>query len=148
VAFHCSKDKQRRKQRNISAMRKVSIALLSLFILYGFSAAAEEPDDAKPDDAKALNKCDVGPVIKTYGQGKWLVFSCDDDMTLLVLAAPDNPIKPFMFVLEPDSNGGYGVFFDESTGKNDASAAALAQLKALSPQDIASLIKETKPPAK
>ena len=124
--------------------RKVSMALLSLFVLYGVSAAAEEPDDAKPDDAKALNKCDVGPVIKTYGQGKWLVYSCDDDMTLLVLAAPDNPIKPFMFVLEPDSSGGYGVFFDESTGKNDASAATLAQLKALSRQEIADLIRETK----
>ncbi len=121
----------------------VSMVLVSLFFLHGFPAAAEEPADAK-----ALNKCDVGPVIKTYGQGKWLVFSCDDDTTLLVLAAPDNPIKPFMFVLEPDSDGGYGVFFDDSLGKNDASAAALAQLKALSPQDIASLIKETKTPAK
>lgn len=121
----------------------LSAALLSLSAFGGLQAAAEEPDEAK-----ALNKCDIGPTIKTYGQSKWLVFSCDDDKTLLVLAAPDNPVKPFMFVLEPDSSGGYGVFFDESAGKNDATASALTQLKALSQQDIANLIKETKTPAK
>jgi hypothetical protein len=121
----------------------MSIALLSLVTLGGLQAAAEEPDEAK-----SLNKCDIGPAMKTFGQNKWLVYSCDDDTTLLVLAAPDNPVKPFMFVLEPDSNGGYGVFFDDSSGKNDATASALAQLKALSQQDIANLIKETKTPAK
>jgi hypothetical protein len=121
----------------------VSMALLSLLMLGGFHAVAKEAEDAK-----SLNKCDIGPVIKTYGQSKWLVYSCDDETTLLVLAAPDNPIKPFMFVLEPDSSGGYGVFFDESVGKADATASALAQLKALSQQDVANLIKETKAPSK
>lgn len=121
----------------------VSMALLSLLMLGAFHAVAEEAEDAK-----SLNKCDIGPVIKTYGQSKWLVYSCDDETTLLVLAAPDNPIKPFMFVLEPDSSRGYGVFFDESLGKTDATASALAQLKALSQQDVANLIKETKAPSK
>ena len=122
----------------------VSIALLSWLTLQAFPAIAEESEDAK-----SLSKCDIGPVMKTYGQGKWLVYSCDDEMTLLVLAAPDNPVKPFMFVLEPGGSGeSYGVFFDESLGKNDATAAALAQLKALSDQDVANLIKETKTPGK
>jgi hypothetical protein len=122
----------------------VPIALLSWLTLYAFPAAAEEPEDAK-----SLRKCDIGPVIKTYGQNKWLVYSCDDEMTLLVLAAPDNPAKPFMFVLEPGGSGeSYGVFFDESLGKNDTTASALAQLKALSDQDLANLIKETKTPGK
>ena len=122
----------------------VSIALLSWLTLQAFPAIAEESEDAK-----SLSKCDIGPVMKTYGQGKWLVYSGDDEMTLLVLAAPDNPVKPFMFVLEPGGSGeSYGVFFDESLGKNDATAAALAQLKALSDQDVANLIKETKTPGK
>jgi hypothetical protein len=121
-----------------------SIALLSWLTLQAFPAVAEEPEDAK-----SLSKCDIGPVIKTCGQSKWLVYSCDDEMTLLVVAAPDNPVKPFMFVLEPGGSGeSYGVFFDESLGKTDATAAALAQLKALSDQDVANLIKETKTPAK
>jgi hypothetical protein len=132
-----------KRNGELSVKHIVAIALLSWLTLQGLPAAAEEADEAK-----SLNKCDVGPVIKTYGQNKWLVYSCDDDATLLVLAAPDNPIKPFMFVLEPDSGGGYGVFFDESLGKNDAIASALAQLKALSGQDVANLIKETKTPAK
>jgi hypothetical protein len=122
----------------------VSIALLSWLTLQAFPAVGEEPEDAK-----SLSKCDIGPVIKTYGQSKWLVYSCDDEMTLLVVAAPDNPIKPFMFVLEPGGSGeSYGVFFDESLGKTEATAGALAQLKALSDQDVANLIKETKTPGK
>jgi hypothetical protein len=101
-----------------------------------FKTAAEERAP------RHVGKCDIGAVTKTYGQTQWLVYSCEDGMTLVVVAAPDNPAMPFYFMFLP-TDAGYHLF-GEGTGKKEATAADFEQLKALSGQDIANLIKETK----
>jgi hypothetical protein len=49
-----------------------SVALNPIF------AVAEDEDSFR---------CDIGPVTKTYGQGQWLVYSCNDDKTVLIVCA-------------------------------------------------------------
>jgi len=86
--------------------------------------------------------CDTGPVEKTYGKTRWLVYSCDDHRTVVIVSAPGNPATPFYFMFSPHENG-YRLS-GEGTGRKDATDAAFDELKALSERDIAALIEQTK----
>jgi len=108
-------------------------ALLFSVVLNPLSAIAEDEDSFE---------CNIGPVTKTYGQAQWLVYSCNDDKTLVIVSAPGNPATPFYFTLLPTDAG--HRLFGEGTGKKEATAAAFEQLKSLSEDDIANVIKETK----
>jgi hypothetical protein len=108
-------------------------AMLFGIVLSPVFAIAEDEDSFR---------CNIGPVTKTYGQGQWLVYSCNDDKTLLIVSAPGNPATPYYFTLLP-TDAGHRLFGD-GTGKKEATAAASEQLKSLSEEDIANVIKETK----
>ena len=97
------------------------------------SATGEEPK---------LLKCDIGPVTKTYGKTQWLVYSCSDERTVVIVSAPGNPATPFYFAFYPQANGYH--LSGEGTGRKDATDAAFEELKVLSGQDIAALIEQTK----
>ena len=81
-------------------------------------------------------------VGKTYGETQWLVYSCDDNRSLVIVSAPGNPALPFYFVFSPHENG-YQLS-GEGTGRTDSTKAAFDELKALSATDIAALIERTK----
>jgi hypothetical protein len=87
-------------------------------------------------------KCDTGPVAKTYGDTPWLVYSCDDNRTVVIVSAPGSPATPFYFTFHPQGNG-YRLS-GEGTGRKDVTDAAFGELQALSAQDIAALIERTK----
>jgi len=93
-------------------------------------------------DESSQLKCDIGPITKTYGAAKWLVYSCDDNRSLVIVSTPGNPAAPFIFMLHPAANG-YQLH-GEGTGSKDASAAALKELNALTEHDIVALVLETK----
>jgi hypothetical protein len=114
------------------------IAVLAWLYLSAFQATAEEPSP------RFVGNCKTGPVIKIYGQTQWLVYSCDDGMTLVFVAAPDSPAMPFYFVLLPTDTG-YRLF-GEGAGKKEATAAAFEEIKTISAsvRDIANLILETR----
>ncbi len=110
---------------------------LLVMVLTAYSAVSEE---AAPQSLK----CDIGPVTKIYGGTQWLVYSCTDNRTLVVISAPGNPAMPFYFMLSPHENG-YQLS-GEGTGRKDITDAAFDELKALSGTDIVALIEQTKPP--
>jgi hypothetical protein len=114
----------------------LTCALLWATVLTSLPAAGEEPK------APQL-KCEVGPANKTYGKTQWLVYSCDDSRTLVIVTAPGNPAMPFYFVFSPHENG-YQLS-GEGTGKKDTTDAAFSELRGLSERDIAALIEQTKP---
>ena len=115
------------------AKRIVLSATLFLIVLNPIFAIAEDEDSFR---------CNIGPITKTYGQGQWLVYSCNDEKTVLIVSAPGNPATPYYFTLLPTDAG--HRLFGEGTGKKEATTAALEQLKSLSEDDIANVIKETK----
>jgi len=115
------------------AKRMLSGALLSGLVLAPWCAVAEDDDTFK---------CAIGPITKTFGQTQWLVYGCNDDRTLVIVAAPGNPGAPYYFTFLPTDEG--HRLFGEGAGKKEATAAASEQLKSLSEDDIANVIKETK----
>jgi hypothetical protein len=107
----------------------------------GLATLVTNPGAAQ-DQKSAQLTCDIGPVSKTYGGTPWLVYSCNDGHTLVIVAAPGNPGAPFYFMFSP-SSGSYRLE-GEGTGQKQATDAAVQELKKFSPQDIAALIQETK----
>ncbi|MGD0192104.1 MAG: hypothetical protein ABSD74_15295 [Rhizomicrobium sp.] len=86
-------------------------------------------------------KCSTGPLTKTYGGTKWLVYSCGDHTSLALIAAPGNPGAPFTFTFVHGSTG-YDLY-GEGKGNRQATDAAYAQLTKLSGDDVRALIAAT-----
>jgi hypothetical protein len=107
-------------------------------VLLPASASSEGPPPSPPQ-----LHCNTGPVTKTYGGTKWLVYSCDDNRTIVIVSAPGSPAMPFYFVFYP-TTGGYRLE-GEGTGNKGATDAAVQDLRTLSEADIAALIAATKP---
>jgi len=113
------------------------IMLSTLACLVVSSGNAQQP----AQQAQPL-KCDIGPVARTYGATQWLVYSCDDNRSVVIVSAPGNPATPFYFFFFPSADG-YQLN-GEGTGQKDATNAAFGDLRKLSERDITMLIAETK----
>ncbi|MEJ1967191.1 MAG: hypothetical protein WDN03_00930 [Rhizomicrobium sp.] len=51
------------------------------------------------------SQCKTGPVTKLYGGPTWLVYSCDDDRSVVIVSAPGSPAAPFYFSYFPEAGG-------------------------------------------
>jgi hypothetical protein len=121
------------KIQQVNAMNLPALVsgVLLATALTSHSAVSEEP-------APQSLKCDIGPVAKIYGRTQWLVYSCTDNRTLVVISAPGNPATPFYFTFYPHENG-YQLS-GEGTGRKDVTNAAFNELKALSGTDIVAIL--------
>ena len=90
--------------------------------------------------------CKTGPVDKTVGGTAWLLYSCSDGRTILLISAADSPAAPFYFLIYPD--GDRLMIEGEGTGNRAATAAAVAELRKFEPSAIVAWIAETKRPRK
>jgi hypothetical protein len=86
-------------------------------------------------------QCDVGPVTKVFGSVPWLLYSCNDGKSLVVVSAPGSQAAPFYFMFSPEGAGYH--LRGEGTGDKARTDAALAELKALSDKEIAALVGQT-----
>jgi hypothetical protein len=91
--------------------------------------------------AAATPQCDVGPVTKVFGAVPWLVYSCNDATSLVLMSAPGSPAAPFYFIFSLE--GGSYRLRGEGTGSQTATDAALKELQTLSASDIQALRRET-----
>jgi hypothetical protein len=86
-------------------------------------------------------KCDVGPVTKVFGSVPWLVYSCNDASSVVLVSAPGSPAMPFFFSFTLEGTA-YRLR-GEGTGSKAVTDAALKELQALSATDIMTLRRET-----
>jgi hypothetical protein len=113
------------------------LVLLAVSLPTSFSVAGDE----LPSTEKT-SRCDIGPVTRSFGQTEWLVYSCTDGPTLVIVSAQGNPATPCYFALYPKDSGYLVV--GEGNGQQAASDAAYADIKALSPAEIESLANLTR----
>lgn len=116
--------------------RSILIATIFAF-LAPISVSAEE---------RASLDCHVGPVQKTFGKTEWSVYSCNDDRSVVFVAAAGSPAAPFVFIFAAQPTG-YRLH-GEGTGRKEATAAAYEDLKELSDNEVTALVEETKAYAK
>ena len=83
--------------------------------------------------------CDVGPVTKHFGRSDWQVLSCGDGRTILFQSLPGKPGADFSIAIAKDSieRG------NESMDNRDLDEAAIAELAALSHEQLLALLAET-----
>jgi hypothetical protein len=86
--------------------------------------------------------CNVGPVHMTFGDTPWLVYSCEDGKSLVVVSKAGSIAAPFYFVLAW-RDGKYTIS-GEGNGSEAASTAAGRDLEAMSTADIETLVTETR----
>ena len=97
--------------------------------------------DSQASPRPTLN-CNVGPLSKTFGKSQWLLYSCNDASTLIVVSAPGSPATPFIFSFSLE--GASYHLRGEGTGAQGATDAAYNELQALSASAIHELIEQTK----
>lgn len=97
-----------------------------------------QTSDAKPPPLK----CDRGPIEKSYGKTPWLVYSCEDGRSLVLVTAPGSPAMPFYFMLYARDEA-YRLY-GEGTGSKAFTDAAYRELSVLSAAEIKALIEQTK----
>jgi hypothetical protein len=117
----------------------VQLLIASTVIVFAASAFGQ----GNPPTQPSLD-CKTGPVSKTYGGTQWLVYSCNDDHSVVATSEQGNPAGPFYFMFYWE-NGRYRLI-GEGTGDKRASDLALADLKLFSEIDIQELRKETGAP--
>ena len=109
-------------------------AALSLFLTMT-PAASEASEPSSNRD------CSIGPVAKTYGDSDWMVYSCSDGKSVVVVTAEGSPAAPFYFMLLPSTDE--VRLYGEGIGTKSATQPAYEELKRLSALDIAALVVET-----
>lgn len=116
--------------------------LIPLLVIGLISAGIERSDAGQSASPPLPMKCETGPVSKVIGGINWIVYSCDDQVSLVVVTAQGNPASPFFFMLKPD--GGTYTISGEGNGSKAASEAARNDLSKMKPADFAALLAETK----
>ena len=118
----------------------VSVALT---ILLAMGMAAGDPvETPSPGSKPAPMKCETGPVKRTFGGTEWIVYSCEDKTSMVVLSAKGNPAMPFFFFLR-FQDGGYRIR-GEGNGDKKATDAAFQELAGMTPAAFAELLEATK----
>lgn len=125
---------------DIASTAKVSFKRVMIMAVLAMLAA--QPSAGSVAKQEPSLQCHVGPLKKTFGGHPWLVYSCSDGATLVVVSDSGNPASPFYFMLHPN-NGGYEMS-GEGNGSKEASSAAFEELKRLGATDIAAMLAETK----
>ena len=86
--------------------------------------------------------CSTGPVQRAYGGSDWLVYSCADRRSVVVVSAPGSRAGPFYFMLNATAAGHNVV--GEGNGDRTLTDRAYAQLAALSEADLNQLVTQTR----
>jgi hypothetical protein len=112
-------------------------------ILLAMGLAAGSPvETPSPGSKPAPMKCETGPVKRTFGGTEWIVYSCEDKASMVVVSAEGNPATPFFFFLR-FQDGSYRIR-GEGNGDRRATDAAFQELAKMTPADFAALLEATK----
>jgi hypothetical protein len=115
-------------------MKRSAILAFALTSIVGV-AAGEQP-------SQTPMKCETGPASRQFGGSAWIVYSCDDQHSMVVISSESNPASPFYFVLKAQ-DGKYDIH-GEGNGSQEASDAAAKELSQLSSTALADLLAATK----
>lgn len=113
-------------------------ALVASIALAGILAAA--PVVAQQSEGGLT--CKTGPVTQDFGGTHWVVYSCSDKQTVIIVAPPENPAAPQFFTVRPDGSG--VLASGEGSGKQEYSSKAFAEVVKLKAADLANLIERTR----
>lgn len=86
--------------------------------------------------------CEVGPLHRHFGASEWLIYSCADSRSIVVVPASGSPGKFGYFFVMPEGSGIMVV--GEGWGRDTEFQPLLKELQRLSARDLAALVASTK----
>lgn len=110
---------------------------LPVLLIIAISLFSSDMTFAAPDTMK----CETGPVKKIYGNVPWLVYSCTDNKTVVIVSDTGSPAMPFVFSFHKKDDGYHLI--GEGTGNKNATNAAYTELSKLTEMKIQQLITQT-----
>jgi hypothetical protein len=117
--------------------------LTAMIFLSALGVAADVANENhQPLLQPAPMKCETGPIRRTFGGSEWLIYSCEDQASMVVVSAQGNPASPFYFFLK--STGGVYQITGEGNGDREASTAAAGALESMSLSELMELLASTK----
>ncbi len=137
--FECLCTASLSQSRCESVQRMKLVPLVAAFWLAMLVSVPVHADEPTPSSKM---ECDIGPIVKTYGGTDWLVYSCNDRRSVVIVAAKDSPARPFLFRFLAQGNA--YVLQSRGTGDRKFTFAAFNELKAMSGQDIEMLVTLTR----
>ena len=118
---------------------KKTLAVFGALTLVGWAPCEwSQAQSATP----APMDCSTGPLQHAYGGTDWLVYSCSDRRSLVVVSAPGSRAGSFYFMLNATPSGHNLV--GEGNGDRALTDRAHAQLAALSESDLKQLVAQTR----
>ncbi len=106
-----------------------------------FAALSDPASAQQKSTPQQQMKCETGPVTRMFGEVSWMVYSCDDQESLILVAPQGSAAHPFMFLIA-QHDGRYRVNGEGTAGPE--AKAALKDLSMLNRQEIGELIQATK----
>ena len=116
--------------------------LVSLAATVCMSLLASGPASGDETATGSTLVCDVGPIQKTYGGTDWLVYSCNDERSVVIASSAGSPANPFVFRFLAREDG--YLLQSAGTGDKKFTTAAFNELKVMSENDIETLVTLTK----
>lgn len=113
----------------------ITAALTSLFVWTVSPASIAAQTSTQPV------RCETGPARRQLGGTSWVVYSCDDRKSMILVSAEGSPASPFMFFLRKQK-AGYSIS-SEGNGNERWSKAAAEALSKMDSVDFDALLKET-----
>ena len=86
--------------------------------------------------------CETGPLYRFFGGHSWIVYSCNDQASMIVMAPPETPAGNSYLVLKADV-AGYEIFA-EADGEREITDAAREELAEMSMGQLARLLADTR----
>lgn len=112
------------------------LACLLMLVLHGLAIGQESPTPSQ--------QCTIGPLEKTFGQTKWLLYGCDSAQAAVLVPAKGNPAAPFFFLVFRD--GASYRIYGEGLGDKKVTGAVMEELKSLPGEALAQLVLDAQAP--
>lgn len=113
-----------------------------LHFLTAAVVATSVPAIAQEDPEPVRLTCDVGPLYRFFGGNSWIVYSCSDQASMIVMAPPETAAGNSYLVLKADV-AGYEIFA-ESDGDREITEAARKELSEMTMGELAGLLADTR----
>lgn len=121
---------------------RVRLQVLGSAVLLGLalSSVAQTSSAAEP------MQCHVGPAKKNIGGSQWLIYSCADQRSVVLISVPGSPAFPFYFMFLAEDCC-YRLI-GEGTGSKSSTAKAYNVLQRLLDPEIRELLIEARQAAR
>lgn len=122
-------------------LRMMLSAMLSAGIVLAVPQTAVRAADDNASDEKRM-VCETGPLVRAFGGHDWVVYACNDDASMIIMAPPETEAGRSFLFLGAGADG-YDIAA-EADGDRAITQAARDEIASMSTRELAGLLAEVR----